>query len=409
LPNPNSDWSYDYLVKTLSEDGSTNPIEPNRTEFERDVRNIYGLPEKVEFCTKCVVSNQRPRIGFKNGVCSACDYSEKKTAIDWEKRDEELGALLEKYRSKDGSFDVVVPCSGGKDGGFVAHMLQENYGMNVLAATWAPLSPTNIGRANLESFIASGFNHVMGTPNPKITRKLCRESLVEIGDPFQPFIYGQTNFPVSIAKHYGVGLIMYGENGEVEYGGDMTHSESPLKSTSNEDKHYFSGRPLAFWLDKGFSESDLALFMPSSDTAEPEQHFFGYYKKWDPQENFYYAVQNLGFTPNPERSEGTYSKYASLDDKFDGFHYFLGFLKFGIGRCTSDAAHEVRDGKISRDEAVSLVKKYDGEFPQKNFTEFLSFTGLSEEEFWKYSDSWRAPHIWNRNPGESWKLTKSVY
>ena len=63
---------------------------------------------------------------------------------------------------------------------------------------------------------------------------------------------------------------------------------------------------------------------------------------------FYYAQKYCNFNVNPERNEGTFSKYASLDDKLDGFHYYLSFIKFGIGRATSDSAHEVRDKKISR-------------------------------------------------------------
>src|SRR3989339_874085 len=122
----------------------------------------------------------------------------------------------------------------------------------------------------------------------------------------------------------------------------------------------------------------------------------GYYKKWDPQENFYYCTKNTGFSTNPERTEGTYSKYASLDDKIDGFHYWLSYVKFGIGRATSDSAHEIRDGKITREEGVMLVKKFDGEFPKRYFQEFLDYCGITEEAFWETADAWRSPHLWER-------------
>ena len=106
------------------------------------------------------------------------------------------------------------------------------------------------------------------------------------------------------------------------------------------------------------------------------KHFFGYYKKWIPQENYYYAAENTGFQPNPERTEGTYSKYASLDDRLDGLHYYMKYIKFGFGRATDDAAHEIRDGHINREEGVALVSKYDGEFPKKYFTDFLSYLDI---------------------------------
>jgi hypothetical protein len=138
-----------------------------------------------------------------------------------------------------------------------------------------------------------------------------------------------------------------------------------------------------------------------------QQHFFSYYRFWLPQENYYYSVENAGFEANPERNEGTYSKYASLDDKLDGFHYYLAYIKFGIGRTTADAAHEVRDGHIDRDEAVALVKKFDGEFPKKHYETFLEYTGITDKQFWEVIDSWRSDHIWNKVDGE-WQLKSQV-
>ena len=113
--------------------------------------------------------------------------------------------------------------------------------------------------------------------------------------------------------------------------------------------------------------------------------------------------------PNAERSEGTYSKYASLDDRFDGFHYYLGFIKFGIGRTTSDTAHEIRDGKIDRDEGVALIRRYDGEFPTKYFREFLEYCQITEEYFFDVVDSWRSDHIWKRTGAGDWELRRPIW
>ena len=137
-------------------------------------------------------------------------------------------------------------------------------------------------------------------------------------------------------------------------------------------------------------------------------HFMGYYKFWDPQENFYYCTEHTGFTPNTERSEGTYSKYASLDDRIDGYHYYLAYIKFGIGRATSDAAHEIRDGKITREEGIALVRRYDGEFPKKHFEEFLEYCSITEKQFDEIMDSWRSDHLWERVDG-SWRLKHPIW
>jgi N-acetyl sugar amidotransferase len=382
---------------------------------KRNVLKQYNLPETIRFCKRCTISNQRPRISFDaEGVCSACRFADyKQSKIDWDQREKELFELCDRHRKDTGEYDVIVPCSGGKDGGFVAHQLKYKYGMNPLTVTWAPHLYTDIGWKNLQNFInVGGFDNVLGHMNGPVHRKMTRLAFLHLGDPFQPFIYGQTNFPLRMAVQHNVSLIMYGENGEVEYGGDMKNANSPTREIADHDSHYFSGMPPEFWNKHGISNKEIwpyrAPEFKKIQENKTEIHFMGYYKSWDPQENYYYCIEHNGFSANAERSEGTYSKYASLDDRTDGFHYYLGFIKFGIGRATSDAAHEIRDNKITREEGVALVKKYDGEFPKKNFEAFLEYCGITEAEFEAVVDSWRADHIWKKEGGE-WKLRKPVW
>ena len=378
-----------------------------------NVKEKYNLPEKVIYCTKCVISNQRPRIKFDaNGVCNACNYADQKqNSIDWKKREDELWTLLDKYRRADGRFDVIVPSSGGKDSVFVAHQLKYKYNMNPLTVTWAPHSYTDIGWKNFQAQIHAGLPNVLGTPDGKVHRRLTKDCLVEMGEPFQPFIYGQVSFPLQMALAYDVPLIMDGENGEMEYGGDDSSNQKGF-TLEDEIKYWFSNFPIDYWLDKGYTKKDLAYYFPPAIDkvvdAKINRQFFSYYHNWNPQENYYYAVENTGFKANPEgRSEGTYSKYASLDDKIDGFHYYLMFAKFGICRATSDAAHEVREGHLTREEAVQLVRKYDGEFPVKYFKDFLEYCDISAETFWEIVNKWRADHLWDKVDGD-WKLKTKI-
>ena len=133
-------------------------------QFEKQVIN---LPKKVQWCKSCVMSNQRPRIIFdQNGICSGCQNQTRKKKIDWKLREKELIELLNQHRSKDGSYDVLVPSSGGKDSAYVVHQLRYIYNMNPLTITWSPLKYTEIGRKNFESQINSGFtnNHFESIP-----------------------------------------------------------------------------------------------------------------------------------------------------------------------------------------------------------------------------------------------------
>jgi len=381
--------------------------------------------EPIRFCKKCVVSNQRPRIVFDDdGVCSACRYAEmKENQINWDEREKMFLDLLEKHRSKDGSYDCIVPGSGGKDSSFVAHQLKYKYGMHPLTITWAPFIYTDIGWKNYVAFKDTGFDNMLFFPNGKIHRKLSRLGFEFIGDNFLPFIYGQKAYAFHVAVKHKIPLIFYGESGEVEYGGSMKNMNKSHESVEDWDEFYFKGLNIDGLVKIGLetriltkeeiSNNALEFYRPPDlekiEKINTQMHWFSFYKKWVPQEHYYYANENTGFHANPGRSEGTYSKYASLDDKTDGFHYYMGFIKFGIGRTTSDAAHEIREGHISREEGVSLVDRYDGEFPKKYFKEFLEYIDIREDYFYKIVDFYRreSSHIWENADGE-WKLRHTV-
>ena len=206
-------------------------------------KQIGQLPRKVIFCKTCVVSNQRPRITFNNdGICSACDYAyQKQHVIDWKKREQELVDLCRRHRSGDGGFDVIVPVSGGKDSGWVAHQLKYVYGMHPLCVTWAPHIYTDIGWKNFQNFVASGFDVIYGFPDGKLHRKLARVAFETVGDAWQPFTYGQKAYAYHIAIKFGIPLIFFGENGEVEYGGSTKYINKPYELIEDFEELYYKG------------------------------------------------------------------------------------------------------------------------------------------------------------------------
>jgi len=390
-------------------------------------RQLPILPSEIRFCKRCIISNQRPRILFdEDGICGACRYTNLKIhGIDWSEREKELRDLCDQHRRNDGRFDVVVPSSGGKDSSRVAHELKYKYGMHPLTITWAPFEYTPEGYANFRNFIKiGGFNNLMAWPNGWVHRKLSRIAFEAVGDAWQPFTYGQVCYAFHIARHFDIKLVFFGENGEAEYSGDPRvfnlrgmpfeiWAEQYFKGVTVDDLIQYGLEETDYFTPKDYDESDLSFYRPPEFDAMRKQgvefHWFSYYRKWVPQENYYYASEHTGFQANPEgRSEGTYSKYASLDDQMDGYHYYLAFIKFGIGRATADAAHEVRDGHITRQEGAALVKRFDGEFPKRWFKEFLQYLDMSEENFWEVVDRFRQPHIWRKEYGV-WKLNRAVH
>ena len=372
-------------------------------EVEQRIRaEAYNLdrlvaPTEVKQCTKCVVTNQRPRITFDDeGVCSACQYAEdQRTMVDWQAREGELHVLLDRHRKPSG-YDVIVPSSGGKDSAMVAHRLKNEYGMHPLCVTWAPFIYTDVGRRNFDAFVQSGFDCITMFPNGPIHRKLARLSLEYIGDPFQAFVYGQLCWPMNAAAHFNVPLVMFGENGEASYGGDTSANEKPCWDNADWDRVYAKGagveRLIRIGQGLGALEADecVSPFYSMPTDTRPEFHWFGYYRQWHPMENFYYVSENTGFEPNEERSVGTYTKFASIDDKMDNIHKYFSYVKYGIGRCNADASQQVRAGDIDRDEALALVARYDGEFPEKHLDECLAYLGMDRAQLGCIIDRFRS-------------------
>ena len=393
----------------------------------------YGLPENVVFCKRCVMSNQRPAsaVEFKHtkdskkitlnideeGICDACRVAEQKEKIDWKAREDELLKLLDKHRRNDGQYDCIVPGSGGKDSAFQAHILKYKYGMHPLTITWPPILYTDYGYRNFRNWIeVGGFDNVSFNQNGKIMKLLTRLSIENLLHPFQTFILGQKNLAPKIAVKFGIPLIFYGEN-EAEYGNPIADNASSLRDKSyysmkNVSDVYLGGNSIREIVEKyNVDLSELMTFLPADhqqlENSEIEVHYLGYYLKWTPQEAYYYAVENTGFQARPFRTQGTYSKYNSIDDKIDDLHYYTTFIKFGIGRATYDASQEIRNHHLTREDGVALVKRFDGEFPDKYFSEVMDYLGIKPEYFMELCDKARSPHLWEKNSGE-WKLRHNV-
>jgi len=393
----------------------------------------YGLPEEVKFCSKCVMSNQRPTstIEFKHnkdskkttmnfdeyGVCDACKTAEIKDKIDWGIREEELIKLLDKHRKNDGSYDCLVPGSGGKDSAYQAHVLKYKYNMNPLTVTWPPILYTDYGLKNWRNWLDSGFDNISFYRNGKVMKLLTKLSIENLLHPFQTFILGQKNLGPKIAAKYGINLIFYGEN-EAEYGNPIADNMSSLRDKSyhsfdNLDDIFLAGVTVKELIENyDVRLSDILTFLPPKikelEKANLEVHYLGYYLKWTPQEVYYYAVENTGFKARPHRTQGTFSKYSGIDDKIDDLHFYTTFIKFGIGRASYDAAQEIRNRHLTRDEGIALVNRFDGEFPDRYFNDVMEYIEMKPDYFHELCDKFRSPHLWGKDSMGNWKLRHNV-
>ena len=290
--------------------------------------------------------------------------------------------------------------------------------MNPLTVTWSPHIYTNIGWKNFTSWSQEGgFDNILFTPNGKLHKYLTQQAFLNLLHPFQPFIIGQKNIGPRIASKFNIPLVIYGENTS-EYGSSIKENFDPVMEpkyfTSDEREKIFFGKKNINQILKEtiFKINDFQPYIPIKkkdiENKKIKVFYLGYFHKWDPQEMYYYATENTGYSANSERTEGTYSKYSSIDDKVDNFHYYTTYIKFGIGRATYDAAQEVRNDKITRNEAIELVKKFDHEFPKKYFDEFLKYIDIDEELFFRTIDNFRSPHLWEKKEN-NWILKQKIY
>lgn len=430
------------------------PQETDKSKFAPNIQHPevkYGLPEEVAYCKICVISNQRPNSAVEythtkdtkkktihfdeNGVCDACNLAiQKKSGINWEDREKQLRELCDRHRSKDGSYDCIIPGSGGKDSFYASHIMRTKYGMHPLTVTWAPHVYTEWGWKNFQSWIHAGHDNLLMTPNGRIHRLLTRLAVDNLFHPFQAFMFGQKALAPKMALLHNIPLVIYGEN-EAEYGnpiGDTNSAKRDWSYFTAEDQSKVSlGGVSVPNLKKyfGLEHQDLLPYLPANpneiEEKKIEVHYLGYYLKWHPQSCYYYAVEHGGFEASPERTPGTYSKYNSIDDRIDDFHYHTTGIKFGLGRASYDAAQEIRSGDITREEGVALVKRFDHEFPERFADEIFKYLSINEKEFpeaskmfeqpiltrdyyAKLTDSFRSPHLWVFDNGE-WKLRHAVW
>ena len=348
----------------------------------------------IKYCIECLYPNTKPGLGFdERGVCDACISSKMKEKIDWTKKRNELSKMLEKFRNTDGEkYDCIIPVSGGKDSHYQAYIMKQEFGMNPLLVSFHPNDITEIGRKNLDNMKNMGFDCIEFTPNPNVYLKMAQFGLKELGDFQWPEHIGIFSVPVRIAIAYKIPLIVWGENPQMEYGGPEQIRSSPYLDREWNEKHG------GYFLDKikpedmvkyGIDKKDLKAYIYPTD--EEVQNvgvtgiFLGHYLKWDIFKQLE-LVKKLGFQEDDEIKEGTYDSWENLDVKYTVFHDYFKFLKYGFGRATDHASIEIREGRITRDKGLELVKEYEGKIPTKYLKDFLSDADLTEEQFYEICD-----------------------
>ena len=346
---------------------------------------------KLIYCTKCVMPNTKPDLFFdKDGVCDACRSSELKHAktkgINWKERRRKFEKIISKYRSKNGYYDCIVPVSGGKDSHYQAHMMKVIYKMHPLFVCFEATNITELGKKNLENIRQFG-DLIYFKKDPEVYKKMVIEAFKRVGDNEWPNHLGIFTIPVQIAVKFKIPLLIWGENVQLEYGGPAT----------SRNKNYLDRR----WLEEfggllgnrtddmlevdGITKEDLTIYRYPHDKDLKRVGvtglFLGYFFKWDARKQTELVIKKYGFSVKEDGPiEGTYTNHENLDEAHQGVHDYLKFLKYGFCRATDHACLDIRNNRISRQEGLELVKKYDGKYPHYGVKKFIEYSRLSKKE-----------------------------
>ena len=370
----------------------------------------------LTYCIRCVMPNTKPDLHIdEEGVCNACRSFENRKEVDWNKRKQELLVLIKKYRRDGTDWDCIVPVSGGKDSTYqVIRVLQ--LGLNPLCVTSSTCDLSEIGRSNIENIKRLGVDHLEFSPNPIVRAKLNRIGLTEVGDISWPEHVGIFTIPVRAAVQFNVPFIVWGENSQDEYGGP---AEDAINNTLTRS-----------WLEKfggmlGMRISDLTKnygiekrhLLPYQYPNDDELKrvgvtglFLGHYLPWDGLSTTLIA-QAHGFSSLSQAVEGSMVSYENLDNHQTGIHDYFKFLKFGFSRATDIACLHVRRDRITRQDALDIVKIRDGKFPWtylgKPLHDILDPLDMTVEEFIKVCDHFTNPAVFKYDT--SGKLIKDKH
>jgi len=378
----------------------------------------------LKYCARCIMPDTKPDLIFDaEGVCSACRAYENRKLVDWEARRTELSRILDKHKSTGKNWDCVVPVSGGKDSTYQVIRVLE-LGMTPLCVTATTCDVSELGRRNIENIKQLGVDHIQLSPNPLVRARLNRIGLEEVGDISWPEHVGIFTIPVRAAINYGIPLIIWGENSQNEYGGpNSAQTNNILDRSWLEEFGGLLGLRVSDLADVyRIGDKDLVPYRyPTDEELERAQLtglFLGHYIPWDGMTN-YLISQAHGFETFEKSVEGSMVNYENLDNHQTGIHDYFKFLKFGFSRATDIACLHLRRGRLSRSDALNIVRRLDGKFPWeylgKPLDQILKPLGISVDEFAAICDKFTNRAIFKtRASGELLKdrhgnLTKTNY
>ncbi len=370
----------------------------------------------MKYCKKCLQPDTRPGIKFdENGVCYACLWEEEKQKIDWNERFEELKkiAVEAKLESKrrGNLYDCVIGVSGGKDSTFQAVYAKEKLGLNPLLINCAPDEITEVGQHNIDNLnkLSGGFDIISLKLNPVVAKKIARKSFFERGNIVAGSEYCLWASAYIMADRFNIPLIIQGENAALTLGTAL--NQDTTGDAFNVTKlDTLKGFDIDELIEgTGISKADMYFYtIPDIDAMKAKgikAVWLQYYaKEWSQVYNADFAIARglWGRTRVDLHDIGRYRRYTALDSDLQIANQMIKYLKFGFGFATDEACYDIREGRLTREDAKWLVQEYDGCCGEKYIDITCNYLGITVEEFWSVVDKYVNKKLFFKDDKGKW-------
>ncbi len=369
----------------------------------------------MKYCKRCLYPENHPlNLTFDDeGICSGCRVHEEKDELDWSERLEKLKLILDGYKRKSGSIhDCIIPVSGARDSYFIVHVVKNIFKMNPLLVNYNKHYNTKVGIRNL-AYLRTlfGCDIVTQTVSPERIKRITRASLKKMGSMYWHCLAGSTVFPVQTAVKFKISLIIWGAHQGCDQVGMFSHLDEVEMTRKYRKEHDLMGceaDELVSDLDDITIEDMEPFIYPHDKEIEAigvRGIYLSNYFRWDSKAQHESMINKFNYESMAQQR--TFDTYNDVDCfHYSGIHDYIKYLKWGYGKVTDHASREIRLKRLTREEGINLVVKYNDVKPS-DLQMFLDWIGIEEDEFWNSINRFRDPMIWSETDG-NWKLSDSI-
>jgi N-acetyl sugar amidotransferase len=351
----------------------------------------------ILYCTNCLNMTTRPNVKFTpSGLCLPCDQYQHPSKINWAQRLTELEEIKNFARDHATSgYDCIIGVSGGKDSTVQALFVRDTLKLKPLLVSmnYPPDQISELGVKNLSNLIDLGFDCLSISCSPIVWKNLMKVGFYKFGNWAKSTELALFSSVPRIAIAYQIPLIWWGENasvqlGDMQVGGEIASDGNRLKYSNTLD-----GGNLDWLLSTGLKRNQILQFEYPSDQEMSRAGlrivFLGHFiKDFTIFSNGNRAALRGISVKEPSVTDADFWGTSMLDEDFFTVNMMIKWLKFGFGRANDNVNEEIRCGRMSREEAIEIVDKFDGACPPEVIEKFCSFIDITSEEFWRVVDSY---------------------